>query len=219
VSLASETESALWRVNEWFPKIGQAKLDQLAAYHKELIKLGKTNGLVSPKTVPFADVIHFADSILASTIIKDDLKNPCDVYDLGSGSGFPGLVFSILFSDFKVFLVETDASKCEFLSHIGSLLSLKNATVLNIQAEKIAANQMKHCMARGYASISKTILGLRKSVIFGGAVYHIKSNNWASEVGEMPTQLCSVWTPALVGEYRLPVGSDKFAVVKTSKIV
>lgn len=187
-------------------------------YHDELQKFNRTVNLVSAKTLPFADAIHFADSISACALIAEAETGLKTIYDLGSGNGFPGLIFAIMFPSITVRLVDADQRKCEFLKHIASTCDLKNVEVLNTQIEKLEANSVKTCMSRGFASISKAILVTRKCVPVGGAYYHLKGENWSAEVGEIPTQLCSVWSPALVGEYKLPIGSFKFAVVKTNKI-
>ena len=73
-------------------------------------------------------------------------------------------------------------------------------------------------MARGLSNISKSILLTRRIVPPGGSFYHLKGDSWSGEVSEIPTQLCSVWTPTLVKLYKLPIGEVKFAVIKTEKI-
>ncbi|MCX7978379.1 MAG: class I SAM-dependent methyltransferase, partial [Bdellovibrionaceae bacterium] len=77
---------------------------------------------------------------------------------------------------------------------------------------------VEHCVSRGLANISKSILLTRKIVKSGGVFYHMKGESWANEIADIPTQLCSIWSPALVKEYRLPVGEARFALVKTTKI-
>ena len=207
-----------WRISEWFPILDAKRLESLKRYHEELLKFNRTVNLISPKTIPFADVIHFADSILACEAIRKDAPDMKEISDLGSGNGFPGLVFAILYPEVKVILVDSDQRKCEFLKHMVSTLGLKNAEVNNTVIEKLAPNSLQYCMSRGFASISKAILITRRLVPKGGVFYHLKSESWAAEVGEIPTQLCSSWNPALVADYKLPVGTVRFAVVKTDKI-
>ncbi|MBX3040317.1 MAG: 16S rRNA (guanine(527)-N(7))-methyltransferase RsmG [Bdellovibrionaceae bacterium] len=187
-------------------------------FHDELHKYNRTLNLVSAKTLPFADAIHFADSILGSQLVYQSQPSLTRIYDLGTGAGFPGLVFAILYPQVEVIVVEADQKKCEFLQHLIDMLSLKNVKVLNQQIETLEANSVQYCMARGLASISKAILLTRKIVPVGGIFYHFKGENWSAEVGEIPTQLCSVWMPALVGDYKLPVGPLRFGIVKTDKI-
>jgi 16S rRNA (guanine527-N7)-methyltransferase len=141
-----------------------------------------------------------------------------EIYDLGSGNGFPGIIFAILFPKVKVIMVDTDQRKCEFLKHCVAALNLKNAAVQNLPLESLPPNSVQYCMARGLANISKSILSARRIVPVGGVFYHLKGETWSGEVGEIPTQLCSVWTPGLVKTYKLPIGEFSFAVIKTDKI-
>ena len=213
-----EAPQIYWRVDEWFPDLSPEVKTRLKTYHDELIKFNRTVNLISAKTLFVADALHFADSILASKIIHGADPQMDQIYDFGSGNGFPGIVFAILYPSVKVVLVDTDQRKCEFLKHIAATLNLKNVTVENKNVESLPENSVKFAMCRGFASISKSILVTRKCMVKGGHFYHLKSEEWGIEVGEITSQLCSIWTPALMGEYRLPVGAVKFAVVRTEKI-
>ncbi|KHD87243.1 MAG: 16S rRNA methyltransferase [Bdellovibrio sp. ArHS] len=207
-----------WRIDEWFPDLSPETRTRLKAYHEELLKFNRTLTLISPKTVFVADAVHFADSILASRTIQRSNPKIDKITDVGSGNGFPGMVFAILYPQIQVTLLDIDQKKCEFLKHLASHLKLSNVTVENKNVESLPENSLQYAMARGFANISRTILSCRKVMQKGGAFYHLKSEEWGIEVGEIPTQLCSIWTPSLVGEYKLPVGAVKFSVVKTDKI-
>lgn len=214
----SEISAPPWRIDEWFQSLDGSIREKMRIYHNEIQRSNKTMNLVSPKTLPFADAIHFADSILGSQLIHKDAPALKSIYDLGSGSGFPGLIFAMLYSSVEVNLVEGDTTKVDFLNRMILDLQLKNAKVITKQIEALPSDSIETCMTRGLSSLSKSILLTRKIVRKGGTFYHLKGENWSAEVGEIPTQLCSVWMPALVGEYRLPVGPLRFGVVKTHKI-
>jgi 16S rRNA (guanine527-N7)-methyltransferase len=213
-----ETINNYWRIDSWYPDLGTDVLKQLKSYSEELIKFNRTVSLVSPKTIPMADAIHFADSILASSVIMKSYPKIGEIFDLGSGNGFPGLVFAILNPKVKVHVVDSDPRKCDFLKHVISHVKIVNADVMNVRVEDLKDNSMQYVISRGFSSISKLILLTRKSVLKGGIVFHLKGEQWGMEVSEIPIQLCSSWAPGLVGEYRLPVGEIKFSVIKTDKI-
>jgi len=213
-----EVPTIYWRVNEWFPDLGPETLGKLKSFHEELIKFNRTLSLISAKTVFVADALHFADSINASKAIVDSHPQMDKIFDLGSGNGFPGIVMAILYPKVQVVLVDVDQKKCEFLSHVASLLGLKNVSVLNKNIETLEDGLVKYAVCRGFANISRTLLLTRKLMSKGAQLFHMKGEEWGMEVSEIPTQLCSQWSPSLVGEYKLPVGTVKFAVVKTDKI-
>ena len=214
---ASDGVVVHWRIDQWFPDLdGGARL-KLKLFHDELMKFNKSINLISVKTIGQADAVHFADSIMAVRMIL--ANNPIDdIHDFGSGNGFPGLIFAILSPTTKVHLVELDQRKAEFLKHCISTLGLSNADVMIRAVESLTPGTVKVAIARGFATITKILLNCRKIFLKGGKVYHMKSEEWASEVAQIPTQLCSYWTPALIGDYKLPVGEVRFAIVKTEKI-
>lgn len=207
-----------WRINEWFPDLSPNIKSGLKAYFDELLKINKTQSLVSAKTIFVADALHFADSINASRIIASSFPGMDTIYDLGSGAGFPGVVFALLNPNVKVVLIEADSRKCEFLNNVVKLLNLKNVVVEGKTVEALPEASVRYAMARGLSSISKTIMSARKCVAKGGMLFHLKGEEWGIELSEIPTQLCSIWSPSLLGEYKLPVGAMKFSVIKTDKI-
>ncbi len=206
-----------WRVPEWYPDLPATSQEKLKKYQQELLRFNSTLNLVSPKTIPFADGIHFADSILAMKLILNKEKLSI-VHDIGSGNGFPGIILAILAPEVKVVAVERDTRKSEFLKHVATTLGLKNFEVRNVSLEAIQEKSIQVAITRGFANISKTILLTRRIISKGGKIYHMKSEEWATEVGAIPTQLCSHWTPSLVGSYKLPIGEVSFSVVVTEKI-
>lgn len=209
--------SIQWRIPQWFPDLPENVQAQFKKYHEELIRFNKTVNLIGVKTIPVADALHFADSILAWRIIKKDLKAQ-EVYDLGSGNGFPGIVMAILAPEIKFHLVDVDQRKSEFLKHVISQIGLKNADVMIRQIETLPERSISAAVSRGYAPLAKAVVATRKLFPKEGAFYHLKGEEWATEISDIPAQVCSFWQPSLLGEYRLPVGEVKFAVVKTSKI-
>ena len=210
-------DNALWRIPTWFPNLAPTLLQSLHAYHAELLKFNIRLNLISRNTEREADEVHFADCILAAQLMaKIPLKKP--VYDLGAGNGFPGLVFALMRSEAEFILVESDSRKAEFLKHAIHLLQVKNCTVMNVRLETLKASEMEIAISRGFANISKSLLAVNKCFSVGGQFYHMKGSTWGSEIAEIPTQIISLWSPELVGEYTLPDTQARRGLVSTKKI-
>lgn len=207
-----------WRIKEWFPDLAPLVQAQLRTYFDELIKFNKVVNLVSSKTISNADAIHFADSVLASRIVNKKINKNNMLYDIGSGNGFPGMVYSILFPEQKITLVDTDERKCEFLKHVATTLSNGNVEVQNKNIESFAADSIEQAICRGFAPLPRILLSMRKIVKDGGQIFHLKAEEWGMEVSQIPIQLCSSWQPLLEGEYKLPVLDTKLYVIRTEKL-
>lgn len=217
-TMPSTNDSAQWRIKEWFPELSSKTHEQLRVYFDELIKFNKVVNLISTKTVFNADAIHFADSIQASLIVSKKANKNNVLYDIGSGNGFPGLVYSILFPDQKLALVDTDERKCEFLKHVATVLGNGNVEVLTKKIESFGPDSIDQAICRGFAPLPRILLALRKTVKDGGQIFHLKGDEWGMEVSQIPIQLCSSWQPLLEGDYRLPSIDTKLHVIRTEKL-
>jgi 16S rRNA (guanine527-N7)-methyltransferase len=216
--VSQKEQAPNWRLKAWFPDLDAKALHKFEKYFSELQKFNKVINLISAKTLVHADAIHFADSILSSQMVHKNINKNNYLYDIGSGNGFPGLAYSILYSEQKVVLIDSDERKCEFLKHIIDTLGLLNVSVQNKKIEELGANSIEQAICRGFSPLPKALLTLRKNVQNGGSVYHMKSGEWAVEISQIPIQLCSIWQPSLEAEYVLPVGGVKMYIVKTAKI-
>lgn len=206
-----------WRIATWFPELEAEKKELLKSYHSELVKFNKTLNLVSAKTLLTADQAHFADSLLAARIVLEKCNKNDNLYDIGSGNGFPGIVFGILEPTLKVVLVDSDQRKCEFLKHVISSLKLNNVSVQNKNIEKFSDGEISQAVCRGFAPLSRAMLTLRKVFAQGGTLYHLKSEEWSMEMSQVPAQLFSAWNPVLIGEYAIPESPAKMYIVSTEK--
>ncbi len=203
-----------WRIRQWFPDLPPKVEEQLKTYLTELIFFNGRMNLISPRTEPDADLIHLADGILGCQIILRATARK-EIYDIGSGNGVPGIIMACLAADRTIRLVDSDARKIEFLKHCIGRLGLKNCTATQVRVEDLAEASIQCCMSRGLASVSKTILMLRKPSAPGCEVFHLKGDSWASEVAEIPSQILASWEPKHVADYSLPAGSTKYTIIVT----
>lgn len=95
---------------------------------------------------------HFLDSAQLLGHIPAHAKT---IVDLGSGAGFPGLVLAAL-GGFDVYLVESDARKCAFLSEANRLICAK-AHVHNCRIEKVCTPKADIITARACAPLVKLL--------------------------------------------------------------
>lgn len=214
---SADPNNALWRMPEWFPDLDPQVHELLKMFHGELIKFNLRLNLVSRTTEREADEVHFADCLSAVQLISAaGLDRP--VYDVGSGNGLPGIIMGVLNPGLEVHLVESDSRKCEFLKHAIHFLKLPNVKVMNVRLESLKNTDLGVGISRGFATIAKTVLACNKIFSKGGRFYHLKGPSWSREIADIPSQLISVWTPELVGEYSLPISQSRRAVVCTTKI-
>jgi 16S rRNA (guanine527-N7)-methyltransferase len=216
-SNSSPQVQALWRIPKWFPKLSPDMQETLKKFHAELLNFNAKINLIGRGTERDADEAHFADAISGSELLLKHSKAET-IYDIGSGNGLPGIAMAILDLHRKLILVEVDERKGEFLKQVIHRLGLKNVSVKIERFEKLPESSIEAAVSRGFASISRTLLMGNKQMAPKSSYYHMKTNNWSREIAEMPSQLCAIWSPELVGEYSLPDTQARRAVVVTKKL-
>lgn len=77
---------------------------------------------------------HFYDCLIPCKYIQVAGKK---VADLGTGAGFPGLVWAIVYPTSKVDLVEATGKKCTFLKAVSDACGLNNVTIINKRCEEM----------------------------------------------------------------------------------
>jgi 16S rRNA methyltransferase GidB len=77
---------------------------------------------------------HFYDCLVPCQTLSLDGKT---VADLGTGAGFPGLVWAIVFPTCQVTLVEATTKKCAFLQAVIDACGLKNVKIINKRCEEM----------------------------------------------------------------------------------
>jgi 16S rRNA (guanine527-N7)-methyltransferase len=77
---------------------------------------------------------HIIDSLLP--LLKPLPKDLSKIFDIGSGAGLPGVLWSIVAPDRKYFLIEKSPKKSLFLSQVIRDLDLNHVTVINKRCEE-----------------------------------------------------------------------------------
>jgi len=112
--------------------VSRETLSQLKTYHDLLIKWQKRLNLISPKTIDNIWERHILDCAQLYSFLPN---RPCRILDVGTGSGLPGIIVSILTSQ-NVHLVESDQRKCAFLRTVTSRINL-NTFIHETRMEKM----------------------------------------------------------------------------------
>ena len=140
------------------------------------------------------------------------------LYDIGSGNGFPGLIFGVLDPMRHCFLVERDQRKSEYLKHVISELRLANVAVLNQSCENLPKASVVNAIARGFAPLSAALLQLIPQIRVGGRFFHMKGDGFAAELARVPSQLFTKWSNTVLGSYMLPESSVQLTILETDRI-
>ncbi len=122
---------------------------KLNKYLEKLLFWQKSINLISNETIEDAKLRHFYDSLQLLKhlrnleVEKGWTDKSINIFDLGSGAGFPSLVLAIVDSKNQYYLIESNSKKSSFLLEIVRSLELKNVVVVNKRIEDFYNNEIK----------------------------------------------------------------------------
>lgn len=116
------------------PDITSTQTDLLESYLDLLLDYNTRFNLTSITSREDAVVKHIADSLSASSFIKQGDT----LLDIGSGGGCPGIPLKIIHPDITLTMTDSVGKKVDFLNVVISALNLKQAYAYKIRAEELA---------------------------------------------------------------------------------
>ena len=161
------------------------QMEQFIVYYEMLVEWNQVMNLTA--ITDYEDVMkkHFADSL--SLIRAWDVKKPCEMIDVGTGAGFPGLALKIAFPGMKVTLLDSLNKRVQFLGAVIERLSLDGVKAVHGRAEDFAKQgRMREsydlCVSRAVANLSTLSEYCLPFVKVGGQFISYKSEKLTKEL-------------------------------------
>ena len=120
---------------KYFPNLSQQQLDQYELLAKEFLSWNEKINLISRKDTENLFEHHILHSLAIAKVCK--FKPQCEVMDIGTGGGFPGLPLAIVFPETKFYLVDSIGKKIKVVQALIETLGLKNVKAEQIRAENV----------------------------------------------------------------------------------
>lgn len=122
---------------------------------------------------------HFYDSLLVSKVL--DFNKINNLFDLGTGAGFPGIPLKILYPNLKVFLIDSSSKKTVFLKLLIHHLNLSDVLVFKGKIEN-HSNKYNCVIARALGKLD-LILKLASLVLNNNGYFIVmKGPNYKTEL-------------------------------------
>jgi 16S rRNA (guanine(527)-N(7))-methyltransferase RsmG len=124
-------------VNKLVTEFSGVAVQGLREYLDEVLAWSDRLGLVSRK-----DPVAACERLLLESLELDrilSLAGPLRIADVGSGAGFPGVVWALQHPDASVVLIERREKKSAFLERVCRTLSLRNAAAFGGDARESTA--------------------------------------------------------------------------------
>lgn len=112
----------------------------IATYLELLLKWNSKFNLTSIREPVQIVTRHFGESLFAARHLIPDQHSRLSVIDVGSGTGFPGLVLKIWAPEISLTLIESSQKKSVFLREVARTLKFSDASVLTERAQQVTSN-------------------------------------------------------------------------------
>ena len=136
--------------------LNQAKIAAFELFLKLITDKSDRNLTAVTSSNRIVDV-HFRDSLSLQAF--PEFVQAKTVVDIGSGAGFPGLPLAVISPEKTFTLLESNASKCEFIASAAARLELANVRALAVRAEDAGRTELREsfdlalCRAVGALSV------------------------------------------------------------------
>lgn len=138
--------------------VSRETLQKIKDFMQILLEWNKKINLISKNSETELEYRHVLDSLQLIKYVPADARL---LLDVGSGSGFPGIILAIALQEknpqAKVVLIESIIKKSVYLKDVCHRLSLSNVEVINNRAENIVFKKVDCITARAVAAVDKLL--------------------------------------------------------------
>lgn len=156
----------------------------LAGYAEILATDGVERGLIGPREVDRIWPRHLANCAVVALDPIVGIPPECEVVDVGSGAGLPGVVWAVVRPDLAVTLVEPLLRRSTFLTEVVSRLGLSDrVTVIRARAEEVGQH-FDVVTARAVAPLDRLCQWTLPLCRVGGKLVAMKGTGAAGELAQ-----------------------------------
>lgn len=137
--------------------LNERQIQQFEDYYHILVEWNNVMNLTA--ITEYEEVIekHFIDSL--SIVKAVDISSICNLIDVGTGAGFPGIPLKIAFPELNITLLDSLNKRVNFLNEVIDRLGLSHICAIHGRAEDYAKQagyreQYDLCVSRAVANLS-----------------------------------------------------------------
>ncbi len=171
-----------------FPEISETQYDQFKALDGLYREWNAQINVISRKDIDALYIHHVLHSLAIAKVMP--FADGSDVLDIGTGGGFPGIPFAILYPNCRFTLVDSIGKKIKVVNEVVAALGLTNVVGIHERAENIHGPfdfVVSRAVTRLAAFIPWTANKIKSKQInaFPNGILYLKGGDLSQELKEM----------------------------------
>jgi 16S rRNA (guanine527-N7)-methyltransferase len=157
-SIMEKAPHQLELITKYFSDFTDRQLEQLAALDPLYKEWNNKINVISRKDIDSLYEKHVLHSLSIAAVfdpIAIGFEKDCEIIDIGTGGGFPGIPLAIFFPEVKFHLVDSIGKKLKVVQAIAEKIGLKNVTIQQIRAEAIKDRKFDYAVSRAVAPLKE----------------------------------------------------------------
>ena len=156
---------------KYFPELTERQKEQFAALLPLYEEWNAQINVISRKDMEHFYEHHVLHSLAIAKVIR---FNPmCEILDVGTGGGFPGVPLAIMFPDSRFTLIDSIGKKIKVVSDVIERVGLSNAKAIQIRAEQLEG-EYDFVVSRAVTTLGEFVPWVKKKV--SKTQYHTMHN-------------------------------------------
>lgn len=138
---------------KYFADFTDRQLDQFRALEGLYKDWNQKINVISRKDIDSLYEKHVLHSLAIAAAF--DFPAGCEIVDIGTGGGFPGVPLAIFFPEVKFHLVDSIGKKLKIIDDIKEQVGLANITTQHARAEEIKGRKFDFAVSRAVAPLKE----------------------------------------------------------------
>ena len=120
---------------KYFPQMTERQREQMAALLPLYEEWNARINVISRKDMECFYEHHVLHSLAIARVVR--FKPMCEILDVGTGGGFPGIPLAIMFPESRFTMIDSIGKKIKVVSDVIEQLGLHNSKAMQVRAEQM----------------------------------------------------------------------------------